>query len=808
MRRKAARSDEHGKWRAGRRATAALALAWTLAIPVAVGAQGAATPEKKIVAITFEGLRAIPEDTLKYYLGVHEGRPLDEAALDRAIHALWQRKLIDDLKVSSEPVEGGVKLHVTVVERATLKSITYDGMKRVSHTDLSEKIAKEQIEVREGNAVSMGELARLKTTIEEMYRDKGYRFAEAKFRLVEGAPGERRVVFTVDEGDRVRIQKLRFPGAKVFARWRMRLAMKKTKESGLISRILRHDIYNPATLQEDLDNLRKLYKASGYKDVALGEPQIEVRALNPKARNPRDQKRRLWVTIPIEEGQRWRLGEISIDGNKVFPDTFLLKQFKRPRGGWLAAKLIDDTVKDIGDTYRNFGYIYSEVDTEIKEKPKNVADLLVHIKEGEQWRVGRMEFTGNTNTRDKVLRREFRVQEGTVLNMGAVKNSLYKINQLQYFKLNEDDPVQFKDFDSEKKTVDLSIKGEEADRTELQVGGGWSEVDGFFGQISVKTQNFLGRGESVGIGFQKGRYRTEETINYSIPWFLDKPQSLGIELFNSNLDYSYSLAAGETYIQKSEGAVLSYGRNFGLFSSYSISFNRSRGNNTRSLYDTNGNLVTEAVEVYNSSIRPGYLYESRDSRAEPTRGKHFHFSLEIAGGVLGGSNYFLRPESGFSIFQPVFIGRAKQVAAFNVESGWIQPYGGHPLTYLQTYFLGGETSVRGFKYRSIWVRDKRHKTVYDASGFPLGGNKFLQLNGEYHFLLGGPFRLIFFADAGAVFADSQSYDPNLLRTSAGVEIRIFVPVFGAPLRFIYSRNLHPLPDDEFESFQFSIGATF
>jgi outer membrane protein insertion porin family len=416
-----------------------------------------------------------------------------------------------------------------------------------------------------------------------------------------------------------------------------------------------------------------------------------------------------------------------------------------------------------------------------------------------------MEFEGNSRTHDKVLRREFRVQEGTLLNMGAVKNSLFKVNQLGYFKLKEDDPILFENFDTEKKTVDLRIQGDESDRTELQVGAGWSETYGFFGQLSVRTQNFMGRGETVGLSAQAGRYQTEYSLSYFVPWFLDRPQSIGLQVFKSDLNYSQYVSQEST--RQSEGIVLTYGRNLGLFSSFAVSWNRSELQDELSYEGPLGELFTQRYDVSNSSLQPSYTFDSRDSRLETTRGQKLHGSLEYAGGLLGGDNNFWRPELSYSLFRPIPLGRVNSVFAVNMETGWVEGIDGEEVIPLERYYLGGENSVRGFEFRSIFVRDENDRPVLD-DGFFKGGNKFLQLNLEYHFLLGGPFRILGFADAGGVYDDDQSFDVDQMRYSAGVELRIFVPVFGAPLRFIYASNLEPLPDDQFESFQFSIGATF
>ncbi len=792
-----------------------------------------------VTAVEFEGLRALAEETVLFYLGLEIGARFDEMSLNRNIHELWSRNLIDDIQVEAQSAAGGVKLNIKIQERPTLRSVTYEGMKRVSSTDINERILKENVAVREGDAVDRGELNRLKGLLEEMYREKGFRFAEVKYAVEESSPGEARVVFTVDEGDKVRIADIQFEGNTVFGDRRLRRSMKKTKESGPLNRILKKDVYNPATLQEDLVKVRDIYRRAGYKNAAVGqapagEPEIEVRALRPEAAAAKDQKRRLFVTIPVAEGERWKFGEVMIEGNDRFGDEVLLRAFRKRGGGWLRSKQIDEAVKQIDEIYRNSGFIYASVTPELREREGNVADVIVHINEGDQYRVGRLEFEGNTRTRDKVLRREFRVHEGMFLNIGALKSSVYKVNQLQYFKLDEEDPIQFQNFDTEKKTVDLLVVGEESDRTELQIGGGWSEFDGFFGQFQVRTRNFLGRGETVGLNYQSGRIRDYFDLSYFSPWFLDRPQSIGIQAFSTNEDYT--LLAGSDFVQSNEGGVLTYGRSFGLFNSVSFSYTHSSFEDQRT-FDFIGDIptpepndpcrftggegtLTQVCDRTSSMVRPHYLYDSRDSRMEPTRGTRFTLGVDYAGGFLGGDTYFYRPEVAFSQFRPLTNYPLRTVLGFNVEAGVIEPLEGQELYFLDRYLIGGENSVRGFRYRRIWVRNVDGQTILDEFGSPQGGEQFAQLNLEYHFLVGGPFRVVLFGDAGGVYGagfcnpalvscDEPDF-PDGLRYSAGAEMRIFVPVFGAPLRFIYSRNLDPLPGDEavFESFQFSIGTSF
>jgi outer membrane protein insertion porin family len=254
--------------------------------------------------------------------------------------------------------------------------------------------------------------------------------------------------------------------------------------------------------------------------------------------------------------------------------------------------------------------------------------------------------------------------------------------------------------------------------------------------------------------------------------------------------------------------VLTYGRNFGLFGSGSISYTRSESQDRLFYTGPLDVIVEQSYDISNSSIQPVYTFDSRDSRLETTRGWNLVGSLEYAGGFLGGDNYFWRPEVHLSRFQPVTNTPIKTLVALNLEAGLVSPFDGREVVPLERYYMGGENSVRGFQFRSIYVTDEVTGLPVLQDGYFKGGDKFVQLNLELHVLIGGPFRMILFADGGNVYDDDQSIDFSRLRTSAGGELRIFVPIFGAPLRFIYSKNLDPKPLDLFESFQFSIGATF
>jgi len=796
------RRDRQTATRTRTRATAILALAVAALALVAAPAraQDSDLEGQPITGVEITGLKNLPEETLLYYLDLEVGRLLDSDSLNSRIKNLWERQLIDDVEVRYEATEGGVKVIVDVEERPVLRSIDYEGLKKVSRNDVRDRIVEDRIIVREGGPLARGELERLRASIQQLYSDKGYRFADVTYRLEPVGTNEVRAVYAIDEGTRVRISEIDFEGNTVYSDFRLHWQMKNTKESNLLFKILKKDIYNPAKLEEDLEKVRELYRKAGYKNVLLGDPEVDVKE--------RGRKRRMQLTIPVEEGERFRFGEISIEGNDVYSDQALLRVFRNKPGTWLKTDLIDEGLESIRDLYSNTGYMFARVEPELRERDDNVADVIIHIEEGEQFRVGRIEFSGNRRTMDKVLRRELRVQEGLVMNVAALRNSVYKINQLGYFQLNEEDPVKI-DVQAEDKTVDLTFEGEEADRTELQFGGGWSEFDGFFGTFSIRTQNFLGRGETLQASVQAGRRQDYFDLGYFIPWFLDRPQTIGVQAFSRVLDYDL-LGTGDDYEQSSEGGTITYGRSFGLFQSFALSYTGARYKE-RAVFatdDPEGEPLRIDRTIDSSAIRPVWSINSIDNRWEPTRGRKFTLSSEYSGGFLGGGNNFWKPELTYTTYRPLNAFPVRHVVGLNFEAGYLEPFGDGIESAFEYFWLGGERSIRGHRRYSIVPRDDNGQPFRDANGFAIGGDMFMQLNLEYHLLAGGPFRVVVFADAGQTWRREDSIDLADLRYTAGLELRVLVPVFGAPLRFIYAFNLDEQPFDDFEDFQFSIGATF
>ncbi|MGH9365153.1 MAG: BamA/OMP85 family outer membrane protein, partial [Thermoanaerobaculia bacterium] len=494
-----------------------------------------------------------------------------------------------------------------------------------------------------------------------------------------------------------------------------------------------------------------------------------------------------------------------------------LKEFVELKpGSVLNRDRIVEALSRIESLYKSRGYIYWFADPTYREVGEHRVDVDVKIYEGDKFYLGRLEITGNTVTRDKVVRREFALDEGDVMNMEAVKKSLQKMQQLGYFKIQEEPEFSVR---GQEKKVDLGLKGTETSKNEIQFGAGYSGLDGFFGQFSFQTRNFLGRGETLGASAQIGNISKFYDLSYSIPWWMDRNQSLGFSVYRRQQNYL-------NITDKRIGGSIFYGKGLGLFDGLSALYayedilanfpvNSAQTPPGQPAPPTKFTDVTGRT----SSITPGYRYDDRNDPFDPNRGKRFSASVQLAGGILGGTDYFVKPVVGASIYVPLRLPRHAYLG-LNVEVAYVQSFGGKPLPIFERYQIGGEQSIRGFRVGSVLPLKPNNEVFTDDLGRILGGNKYIVFNLEYVFLAIGPAKLLAFGDVGNVWHESQNISFSHVRTGVGMELRIFLPIFQAPLRFIYSFNLHPItPIDQFgfpidslkekrSGFDFSIGRTF
>jgi outer membrane protein insertion porin family len=666
----------------------------------------------------------------------------------------------------------------------------------------------------------MAILGRIQIALEEIYSEAGYRSAAITHEIEELSSRDRRVLFTIDEGGKFKIDEIDFVGNEIFSDRRLRRQLKETKQTRWYRLFSGKTVFLEEGWEDDKENVRKYYLNHGYKDAKVGRPEVEVVITKPDKETLKDQKHRLHITVPVEEGEQYTLGAMSIKGGTVFSEEFLQRAFEVRPGSTYSYKEIETGMEQIRDLYHNSGYIYAYTNQVLtdREDEERVVDVVIDVFEGDRFRLGRLEFVGNTVTRDKVLRREFRLAEGDWMRMGVFRSSVYKVNALGYFKL-EEEPLDF-DFDDENKIVNVKVKGNEVGKNDVQFGAGYSELYGFFGQFMFNTRNFLGRGETLGVSAQVGAQSDYYTLTFTEPYLFDRRMLLGASIFKTNIDIA-------DFVRENTGAHLTVGYGLGIFGSVSalLSYEdvlsrfavvRSglAGDQTgghRRPTDIPG-LDPQAPEVAEevfrgttTAIMPSYGYDSRDDPFDPNRGKRIISRIRFAGGPLGGDYDYVRPELQFTAFQ----GLGKRTTlGLNLEVGQFFTYNESDLPIYERYRLGGDRTIRGIPYYTVVPRTESGEYFLTPGGSQEGGDRYWLANFEYQFRIGGPVKIVVFADLGNAYHEQQGWDWGLMRKTTGLELRIFLPMFQAPIRFIYGYNIDPFPEEEQSDFQFSIGTTF
>lgn len=752
------------------------------------------------------GNTSVANDTIRVYLGIVPGEAYNPDAIQRNFLNLWQTGLFDDIRIETVPGEsGGVVIRAVVAERPRIGSVEFRGNKELNQQKINEALEREKIELHIGSTIEQTRVRRAAEAVRRAYTEGGFEGVQIDTIIEDlSVPGEKKIVFVIDEGVKAKVAAIDFVGNQRFSDRRLRGQMKEVKRHNIVTWIRKKNLYIPSKLDEDLERVKNFYQDHGYQDVAFGDPQVKTVG------------KRVRITIPVKEGEIHKFGRVTVEGNTVFTDEQIIGNWPLAEGDVLRRKPMQTRLDAFGEAYRMRGYIYAYVDPEYTDRGDNVVDVNVKVFEGDQFRLGRLEFEGNTTTKDKVLRREIFLEEGQVMNMETFKQSIYKLGQLGYFKVTENPDFKV---NPDTKTVDVTVKGIEEGKNDVQFGGGYSEGGGFFVQAQFATRNFLGEGENFSLGYQHGRRTNFFSVSYADPWFLDTPNSLGISIFNRE----QTLPQAFGFESRGKGGTIAYGYRLRRFDSISLVYGYERTNTIYGVTeepDPNGNipipLVSELLFT-SSSVIPSYRYDSRDNPFDPSRGSRISLSAAYAGGPLGGTVHMIKPTLGLTRMM-----RLSRRSSFsvNLEGGYIHPFGDRECAHsyeeltrevaelcispVERFHVGGEFSVRGFRYGTLGPFEN-----FPGRGpRPAGGYKYHVYNMEYLFRVNDPIRLVLWADAGRAYGYREDFDFAKLRYSVGAEVRLFLPIFQFPLRFIYAVNPAPEQGDEFEAFQFTIGNTF
>jgi len=782
--------------------------------PVTVG-------ENIIEAVEFRGQRKVPQDTLRALIYTKKGDVYDEEALHRDFIALWNTGRFDDLKIEKEKgPAGGVILRFVVTERRTVHTIDYTGNKSISKSEILDRLKERKVSLTPESQYDPGKVQRAKNVLQEYEAERGHQYASVTPQIRQVPPGGVDVTFAIDEGPKVKVGHIIIDGNSAFSDREVIRAMKNLKPIGIPHSLLFENLfartYDSTKLDEDSDRIRQFYQTHGYftaRVINHSEKIYDVYGHGIKIPlfNPKKPGKRVDVTMVVREGDLFTLRNFQFVGMKLFrtPDLIGRQVFKMGPGDVFSTEKLQKGLEDLRKLYGNFGYIDFVPSPDPEVVPgKPQVDLTIDVDEGHQFFVRRIDFQGNTTTRDKVIRREILIDEGDLYSQQLWETSILRLNQLGYF-----DPMKAEDAadvkrDTKTNTVDLLLKVKERGKNSIQLNGGVSGISGSFIGFSYSTNNFLGLGETLSLGAQIGTLLDNITFGFTEPYLFDKPIQAGFTVFYQRYSYDQgqqaSILAGQNltsyynslgtqnllnYVTNGKGftGFLSYGlrRSFarlGLSYGYSVQTLRPLTQAATTYFDylnfqgVGGPNSLEGIAT--STVTPTYAYNTVNHPIIPTRGLRVNASFSFSGSILGGNVNTIQPAFDVAYFRRGIF--RNNVMGFHMNARFITGFGGKVAPPYSRYYMGGEDDIRGFNILTIspiaYIPTDTQTPVYNNDGsarvqrvlnsdgtlsnspvyqriptYQLilpGGDTAVVFNYEYRIPIVGPVTLAPFIDAG------------------------------------------------------------
>ncbi|HSN90169.1 MAG TPA: outer membrane protein assembly factor BamA [Anaeromyxobacteraceae bacterium] len=784
-----------------RHSTARLALLLAVAAPgPAPAAAASGVPVVKDVRV--EGNRRVEVDAIRAAISQKKGQPLDPRAVDRDIRAIMKLGFFDDVVVEEEGPPSAPVLVYRVVERPTVREARIAGNDELSKDDLKDAVQVKPFSVLDPSAVRQ-DVERL----QQKYVEKGFYLAEVTYEFEPQPDNQVDVVYQVVEKAKVEVKEIRFLGNEHVPAHELEAAM-VTRKGGYLSGLRGGGTFREDAFQHDLQALQVAYLDRGYLTVRMGTPTV---ALSPD-------RRFLFLTIPITEGDRYRIGKVSFSGQLLDREAQLrLVAQTRPRDMFSRAKLAQDLFA-LADVYKDLGHAYANVNpiTDVHAEEKTV-DITFEVQPGTKVRFERIEIVGNDRTRDKVIRRELRIHEGELFSGTGLRVSKQRVTALGFFETVEITTAKGSADDLMVATVEVK---ERATGT-FQIGAGFSSYENFILTGQISQNNFFGWGQTLSLQVQWSSIRQLGQIQFVEPYFLDTRWTFAFDVYATEGFYS-------SFTRRAVGGNMTWGyelsgladlfpfarrlEDMRLFATYTNEYVTSSPSGAS--YPLAGRYESGTT----SSLRLALNWDKRDNRLFPSRGFYVSTSAEVAAPFLApewlfgeGVNLFTRYVVDGRIYRPLWFGL---VGRARLSLGWIQSWRGDRLPISEMYFAGGINSIRGYRILSIAPQER----VSSCTGpdcrtilVAVGGNKQAIFNAEIEFPLVGAAGIkgVVFYDAGNVFGPGEWKNETgpAFYQSVGFGFRWFSPV--GPLRFEWGIPLNRREGiDQAVDFQFTIGSFF
>ncbi len=819
-----------------------------LLLLVLVTSAGAALAQTSdtIDQIRVIGNRRIPKETILARMFTHPGDTYDPISIERDFNSLWNTGYFEDLRLEREDSEHGVILDVFVREKPTIRDIVYKGNNSVTNSDILDAFKKEKVGLSVESQYDPTRIKHAENVIKELLATHGHQFATVKTDVKTVPPASVQVTFNIKEGPVVKVGKITFVGDQHLKALYLRRAMKNLKPIGIPYSIVFEDIfpqtYDSSKLEEDTERVRQAYRDKGYANAAVEQPKTQIRdegGLNWFTFRPNNGKR-IDISMTIEEGERYRLGAITFTGNKQINNLKALRAtFPIKDGEWFSATEVSKGLDNLKKAYGGLGYInFGAIPKITYDDQKKTVSMNIDIDEGKQFFVSRIEFTGNTITRDKVIRRELMLDEGSVYNSQLWEYSLLRLNQLEYFEPLKVDQDSEAHQDPDNGTVELLLKVKEKGKNSIGLNGGVSGYSGAFLGLNYSTNNFLGLGETLSLQANLGSISRTFLFGFTQPYFRNRPINIGFQVFNNKQDYNaaknYQATTGaslnlsnaeksltQNYNVGSDGLNFSVsyplkrhafqrvGMTYSLTKSTITAFSSASATFFQTISFRSGVQGSNPLAgIINSNLSLTYTYDTVSNPLRPRDGKQYTAFVQTSG--IWGSVRYVNPVVAYKQFIPMhylkFSKEGRNVLGLRAQLGYISGFGGDVAPPNNRFYSGGEQELRGFDVRGatpygyVPSRVNFQLTNPDGSCVPrdptnpqdnqcievplpvygiasIGGDTNLTTNVEYRIPVVGPFMFSFFDDFGIDTALSHG---QLTQSPQGFA-SLTQPLYGCPV---------------------------
>jgi outer membrane protein insertion porin family len=794
------------------------------------------------------GNRRIPKESVLARLFSRQNDLYDPQVVERDFNSLWNTGYFENVRIERVDTPKCVQLVIYVREKPTIREINYKGLNAVTQSDVLERFKKAKVSLSVESQYDPTKIKRAEVVLRDLLAEHGHQFATIRTEIKTIPPAAVALTFNIKEGPTVKVGKIAFQGNNSLSDRTLRGAMKNLKPIGIPHSIILENLlartFDASKLDEDTERVRQAYRDRGYFKALTSEPTTHVRdagGLNPFTLRPSKGKR-IDILMPVEEGERYRLGGITFRGNKAITNTKALRaQFALKDGDYFNATLFGKGLDQLRKAYGAQGYI-NFVGNPVPrvDDAKKLIYLDIDIDEGKPFYVSRIEFTGNTITRDKVIRRELMLEEGQIYNSRLWELSILRLNQLNYFETLKVDQDSESRQNADDGTVDLLLKLKEKGKNSIGLNGGISGLSGTFVGLNYETNNFLGLGETLSVQANIGELSRNLSFGFTEPYLRNKPISLGAQIFTSKRDYnpaksyaaSGAVAGNLTSAQQSlltnynesttglslsvseplrhlfaKSGVTRVGISYNLSRSSVTTFNQNTTNIFQSLAFRSGVAGQNQLNgIITSQLTPSFTYSSLDRAVGPHSGRDLNVAFQIAG--VGGNVRYYSPVVSYRQFYPIKglkINReGHNVLAYRVQFAHVSGFDGDVAPPTHRIYSGGESDIRGFDIRSaapytfVPTRVMFNLTNPDGTTVPrdptnpplgniqiplpvyrlvsIGGDTSITSNLEYRIPIISQVMFAFFTDFGLTF-DAQ---PGQLRQSAAGQAVINGASYGCP----------------------------